>query len=102
MDTVIHATDEIHTAGEYDPREQAEIIAEFVALLRAPIADGARKRAAGTKPSWRVDRHADAMYRHLRRWEAGELVDADSGAHPLTHVAFRALAIAWQETHDVR
>lgn len=39
------------------------------------------------------------MFSHLSHWKHGELVDPDSLAHPLVHLAWRALAIAWQETH---
>jgi len=82
--------------------EQTEIIGAFAHLLRGPTADGGekRERKENPKPLWKVDPdHKDAMYRHLKRWEAGESVDPDSGSHPLVHVAWRALAIAWQETH---
>ena len=83
----------------YDPLEQEEIIVTFAEMLRAPTADGGRKREAGTKVPWTVDsEHREKMYKHLRRWESGETVDAESGAHPLVHTAWRALAIAWRET----
>lgn len=83
----------------YDPSEQDEIAAIFAELLRGPTQDGGRKREAGTKVPWTVDLHEQALYRHLGRWESGELTDADSGCHPLVHVAWRALAIAWQDAH---
>ena len=77
--------------------EQAEVLDAFAALLRAASADGGRKRAAGTKQPWRVDpEHEAAIYSHIKKWERGELVDSDSGAHPLVHVAWRALAAAYQ------
>jgi hypothetical protein len=80
--------------------EQDEILREFLTLLMGPTKDGARKRAAGRKPHWKVDHsHIEAMYRHLRRWETGETEDPDSGCHPLVHAAWRCLAVAWQETH---
>lgn len=86
----------------YQPSEQDEVIRIFSELLRLPTKDGGRKRAAGEKPNWKVDgSHRDAMYRHLHRWEAGELADRDSGANPLVHVAWRALALAYQEAHPV-
>ena len=85
-----------HDAGA----EASQILTEFAKLLAHPVADGQRKRAAGSKPNWKIDRgHAAALQRHLDRWDRGELIDAESGAHPLTHAAFRCLAIAWQETH---
>ncbi len=84
----------------YDPKEQDEIAAEFAALLRSATKDGAVKRAKGDKVSWKIDdTHAGHLYNHLRKWEAGDLVDKDSGAHPLVHLAWRALAIAWQDAH---
>jgi hypothetical protein len=64
-------------------------------------ADGGKKREAGTKPPWQIDPgHQSAMYRHLGRWWLDpEGVDSDSGAHHLVAVAWRALALAWQQTH---
>ncbi len=80
--------------------EQAEVAVVFGDMLRAATADGGRKRAKGTKPNWKVDpSHEEALFSHLGKWKKGELVDPDSGAHPLVHLAWRALAIAWQETH---
>lgn len=81
--------------------EQQEILARFASMLALPTQDGQRKRQAGTKPLWKYDPdHTDAMYRHLKRWENGEGPDPDSGAHPLIHVAWRALALAAQETME--
>lgn len=86
----------------YDPSEQDDIIEEFVKMLRSVTADGGRKRAAGLKPSWKVDgSHREAMYRHLYAWKWERVkVDPDSGAHPLVHAAWRALAVAYRETHE--
>lgn len=82
--------------------EAAEIYREFTKLLAGPTEDGQNKRAAGAKPVWKVDRgHQAALVRHLGRWWDGERVDPDSGCHPLVHAAWRCLAIAWQETHDL-
>jgi hypothetical protein len=78
--------------------EQEFILDVFADLLAGPTRDGGRKRAAGTKVIWTEDPdHEDAMYRHLARYERGELDDTDSGCHPLVHVAWRALALAWQQ-----
>lgn len=83
------------TASEPD-----EIIDEFTTLLRMATGDGAAKRRAGEKPSWKVDdSHEGAIFSHLTKWKRGEKIDPDSGAHPLVHAAWRCLAIAWQETH---
>jgi hypothetical protein len=78
--------------------EQAEVLGWFTELLRSVTADGGRKRARGLKPSWKVDTsHEAAMWSHINKWKHGECVDPDSGQHPLVHLAWRALAIAWQE-----
>lgn len=82
--------------------EQAEVLGWFNEMLRSVTADGGRKRAAGTKPSWKVDAsHEPAIFSHLNKWKHGEKVDKDSGVHPLVHMAWRALAIAWQETQAI-
>lgn len=81
--------------------EASEILSEFAKLLAGPTNDGQEKRRHG-KPLWKVDSsHLDAMHRHLHRYDMGERVDEHSGSHPLVHVAWRALAVAWQETHAV-
>lgn len=85
-------------AMAYDPTEQDVVLAIFIELLRSATKDGGRKRAAGIKPPWWGDNHERAMGSHLGKWLNGELVDPDSGAHPLVHLAWRALAIAYQET----
>lgn len=80
--------------------EQNEILGTFLDLLAGPTGDGASKREAGLKPLWKVDgSHYAAAIRHLERWEAGERVDVESGCHPLQHVAWRLLAVAWQQIH---
>lgn len=79
--------------------EQAEVLGWFTEMLRSVTADGGRKRASGLKPSWKIDgAHEAAIFSHLNKWKHGEKVDKDSGVHPLVHMAWRALAIAWQET----
>lgn len=79
---------------------------ELVETLAGPTADGAAKRAAGTKPHWKtedaLDVHAEAMWRHWRAWAHERGPDPESGAHPLAHVAWRALAVAWLETEAGR
>jgi hypothetical protein len=78
--------------------EQAEALREFVLLLQMAMKDGGVKRAAGDKPSWKVDTsHLPAIFSHLNKYMHGEKVDKDSGAHPLVHLACRALMKAWQE-----
>jgi len=78
--------------------EQAEVLREFGRMLAGTSADGGRKRAAGLKPSWKVDTsHEAAIFSHLNKWKHGERRDPESGQHPLVHMAWRALAIAWQE-----
>jgi len=79
--------------------EQEDVLARFMAELRKPTGDGAQKRERSEKPPWYIDpSHEAAVFSHLMKWKKGELVDADSGAHPLVHAAWRLLAIACQET----
>lgn len=80
--------------------EAQEILDLFRDMLAVPTGDGASKRAKGIKPHWKVDPgHEAAIFSHLAKWKKGEMVDADSGAHPLVHMAWRCLAIAWVETN---
>lgn len=82
--------------------EQDDLLARFMDELRKPTGDGAQKRSRNEKPPWYVDTsHMAAVYSHLMKRERGELVDADSGAHPYVHAAWRLLAIACQETGNV-
>ena len=78
--------------------EQAEVMEEFTKMLSSASGDGGVKRARGEKPPWREDTsHEAAIFSHLNKWKHGEKVDPESGAHPLVHLAWRALAIAAQE-----
>lgn len=80
--------------------EQAEIVTELAEMIAAVLRDGGRKRAAGLKPSWKVDgSHFAAIFSHLNKYMHQELVDSDSGQHPFVHLGVRALMVAWQETH---
>ena len=91
------------TASTYDPTEQDVLIRVFSDMLRTVTKDGGRKRASGLKPGWYADpEHEAAIYSHLSKWKHGETVDVDSGAHPLVHLAWRSLAIAYQETYGKR
>lgn len=82
--------------------EQETLITTFAEMLRSATADGGRKRAAGIKPPWwRDPAHEPAIFSHLNKWKHGETRDKDSGAHPLVHLAWRALAIAHQETYGL-
>lgn len=84
------------------PTEQDKVIEVFSAMLRDATRDGGRKRAAGIKPPWwRDPAHEPAVFSHLSKWKHGEQRDGDSGAHPLVHLAWRALAIAYQETRGL-
>jgi hypothetical protein len=86
---------------DWTPAEPEEILDSFRGMLAAATGDGAKKRAAGEKVSWKVDPgHEAALFSHLNKWKHGELVDKDSGAHPLVHLAWRALAIAYQESQQ--
>ena len=85
---------------KYDTLEQDTVNQVFSAMLRQPTKDGGVKRSKGLKPPWwKDDSHEAALFSHLNKWKHGEIVDADSGAHPLVHLAWRALAIAYQETY---
>ena len=82
--------------------EQEDLLQRFLTELRKPTGDGAKKRSRKEKPPWYVDpSHEAAVFSHLMKWKKGELVDPDSGAHPLVHAAWRLLAIACQETGNV-
>lgn len=81
----------------YDPSEVDATLKTLSDLMRPVLEDGGRKRMAGEKPHWMQDRHEESLNRHLARYERGELVDEDSGAHPLTHAAVRSLMIAAQD-----
>jgi len=87
----------------YDEREQDVITETFGRMLKGVTADGGRKRLEGEKvPWWRDAEHKAAMFSHLARRERGETVDPDSGQHPYVHLAWRALAIAYQEIEGPR
>ena len=82
----------------YDSSEQTILLTVFTDMLRDVTKDGGRKRARGEKPPWYIDTsHEKAIFSHLNKWKHGVTVDSDSGTHPLVHLAWRALAIAYQE-----
>lgn len=78
--------------------EVNEILGWCQNLLEGVFADGARKRAAGIKPLWKIDPgHYAASERHRVKHDDGERYDTDSGCHHKTHEAARCLMIAYQE-----
>lgn len=80
--------------------ERESVLRTYHDMLATVTGDGSRKRQAGEKPPWwRDGSHEGAIFSHLTKWKRGEKVDKDSGAHPLVHLAWRALAIAYQETY---
>jgi len=84
----------------YDSAEQEVVLTTFYNMLWAATRDGGKKRARGEKPGWYIDTtHEAAIFSHLDKWKHGMKVDPDSGAHPLVHLAWRALAIAYIETY---
>ena len=84
----------------YDSNEQVLIRETFSKMLATATGDGGAKRLRGEKPPWwRDPSHEAAMWSHVNKWKHGEKSDKDSGAHPLVHLAWRALAIAYQETY---
>lgn len=85
---------------EVPVNEGIRVLLTFNAMLKEVTADGRRKRLRGEKPPWwRDPAHEAAIYSHLNAWKHGHRRDRDSGAHPLVHLAWRALAIAYQETY---
>jgi len=81
--------------------ERTDVLERFMAELSKATGDGSIKRQSGQKPPWYEDEsHEAAIFSHLTKWYRGELSDADSGAHPLVHAAWRCLAISlpgeWQ------
>ena len=85
---------------DYDASEQDVVLDVFATLLKGPTRDGGRKRADNVKPPWwRDESHEAALFSHLNHWKHKELADRDSGVHPLIHLAWRALALAYQETY---
>lgn len=96
------ASDLTVTVG-LDLTEQQALMNEFTKMLWLATGDGAAKRRAGLKqPWWRDTEHEAAIFSHLSKWKHGELTDDHSGAHPLVHLAWRALAIAYQESYGPR
>ena len=82
--------------------EQHDLLERFLTELAKPTQDGANKRNRNEKPPWYVDPdHHRAAFSHYTKYLKGELVDEDSGSHPLVHMAWRLLAIACQETGNV-
>jgi len=82
--------------------ERYDVLKRFMEELKKATGDGSKKRQAGEKPPWHVDKsHELAIYSHLYKWKKGEKFDGHSGAHPLVHLAWRALAIACQENGNV-
>lgn len=81
--------------------ERRDVLSRFEAQLAKATGDGSKKRQSGEKKAWYADSsHEAAIFSHLTKWKKGELKDKDSGAHPLVHVAWRALAIACSEEGD--
>lgn len=86
-------------ADEWE-HERKMVLNTFSRMLAGATGDGSKKRQRGEKPPWYVDeKHEAAIWSHMDKWKHGERKDADSGAHPLVHLAWRALAIAYQETY---
>ena len=84
----------------YDRKEQTVLLDTFMYMLQKVTRDGGNKRERGLKPPWYEDKsHEAAIFSHLDKWKHGETMDPDSKAHPLVHLAWRALAIAYQETY---
>lgn len=93
--------DEGKEATREDPywqKEREDVLQRFGDELRKATGDGSKKRQSGSKPPWYLDEeHEGSAFSHITKWKRGELVDPDSGAHPLVHAAWRLLAIACTE-----
>ena len=64
--SVVGGDDRYHVHLIAPTLEQAEVLREFGHMLAGTSRDGGRKRAAGVKPSWKVDQsHMPAIYSHL-------------------------------------
>lgn len=97
---IVYDTDWVEVMA-YDASEQDVVMARFTSMLWAVTKDGGAKRSRKRKPPWWSDEsHEAAMFSHLNKWKHNELMDKDSQQHPLVHLAWRALAIAYQETND--
>lgn len=91
-----------HYDVDYWALERQDVLDRFADELSKATGDGSKKRKSGEKPPWYADgSHEAAIFSHLNKWKHGEKVDPDSGAHPLVHLAWRALAIACQESGNV-
>lgn len=78
--------------------ERETVLAVFYYMLYDVTRAGSVKRKKGEKLPWYEDEsHEAAIFSHLNKWKHGETVDPDSASHPLVHLAWRALAIAYQE-----
>lgn len=87
--------------GEWE-QEREDVLARFEEELRKATGDGSKKRQHSGKPPWYDDdSHEAAIFSHITKWKRGELVDPDSGTHPLVHAAWRCLAIACREIGNV-
>lgn len=82
-------------------KEYDDLHARFLGELKKASGDGHVKRKAGSKPPWYEDSHEAQIFSHITKWKRGEKADADSGAHPLVHAAWRCLAIACIESGNV-
>lgn len=78
--------------------EQEEFLEWAIQNLKLASGDGERKRRSNQKVNWKIDTgHEGSLFSHIAKWKKGQFMDPGSGAHPLVHAAWRALAIAYQE-----
>lgn len=88
--------------NEYWENEREDVLNRFMHELRKATGDGSKKRQAGSKPPWHEDdSHQTAMFSHLYKYMRGDMVDEDSGADPLVHLAWRALAMACRRVGNI-
>jgi len=75
------------------------LLAVCVRLLREVIDDGGSSGKVNSRaPWWQRAEHEEKLFTHLAEWKRGVVRDGDSHAHPLVHVAARALMLAYQAT----
>lgn len=79
--------------------ERQDVLKRFNVELAKVTQDGSNKRQKGLKKAWWQDTtHFDRAMSHIDKYVNDELIDKDSGQHPLVHAAWRLLAIACSET----
>ena len=98
MEKINRSTEAQQKPSDLFTTEQDDFLAFAIDLLRIVSGDGENKRRAGLKVPWQIDSHEGSFFGHVAEWKKGNLHDPDSKLHPMAHAAWRAIAIAYQET----